>query len=242
MKKFNQERDEFLEQIKPILEKEFYNSKNKSIFLKKWKEIVKSSAFCKLKFSYKQYDYDGDDGEEFHQEFQFIDNFDYVDCTRENNPDCISGAMCFCFGQGFDRTDLAYIHTDSKNMVITHDDNIYLSKDIDKYISERLTWDGMPFLDFINILKPVVTNTILMKKDSASNWLQIERDNLHVRYICNITVDEEWDSGDTLFETLEKAEGFYFSQIEKYAKKTPLKLHACSDNIKSKVESLINKS
>ncbi len=241
---FSIKRKEFLELIKPLFEETFYNTQSKSIFLERWKDIVKTNDFCKFKFSYKQceYEFEEDDGEEYHQDFQFTKNYDYVDCTRKNNPDCISGDLCFSFGQGASGTQLAYIHTNSQNMVITHDDDIYLSSNIDEKIFNKIKQSDISFLDFISILKPEVTHTVLMLKGKYSNWLQIEKDNLNVRYSCNITSDDKWDYGDKLFETEEEANTFYFNFIEKYAKNNSLELSKCSIDIASEVELLINKS
>jgi len=241
---FSHKRNEFLELIKPLFEKEFYGSRDKSIFLGKWKEIVKVNEFCKLKFSYKQceYEFEEDDGEEYHQGFQFTQDYDYVDCTKKNNPDCISGDLCFSFGQGASGTQLAYIHTNSQNIVITHDDDIYLSDNIDEEVFSKIKRSDISFFDFIRILKPEVTHTVLMLKGKYSKWLQIEKDILNIRYSCNITSDGKWDYGDKSFETEEKANTFYFSFIEKYANNNLLELSACSSDVTSKVKSLINKS
>ena len=238
---FNHKRKDFIKKINPLLEKYFYNLQNKSVFLEKWKEIVEASEFCKLKFSYKQneYKFEEDDGEEYHQDFQFTQNYEYVDCTIKTNPDCISGDLCFSFGQGDSGSQLAFIHTNSRNMVIFHEDNIYLSDNIDEEVLSEIKQSETSFLDFINILKPEVTHTVLMLKGKYSNWLQIEKENLFVRYSCNITVD---DCGDKIFETAEQADSFYFSFIEKYANNNSLELSECSDNIKLKIKSLINKS
>ncbi len=241
---FNQQRKEFIEKIEPLFENFFYNSQNKNVFLKKWIEIIETSEFCKLKFSYKQheYEFEEDDGEEYHQDFQFTQSFDYVDCTRKSNPDCLSGNLCFLFGQDASGTQLAYIHTNSKNMVISHDDDIHLSDDIDEKVFSEIKRSEISFFDFLKILKPEVTHTVLMLKGKYSCWLQIEKDNLFVRYSCNITPDGEWEYGDKTFETIRQADSFYFSFIEKYANNHSLELSACSDNIKSKIMSLINKS
>ncbi len=241
---FSHKRKEFLDLIKPLFDKEFYGSQDKNVFLKKWKEIIKSNDFCKLKFSYKQceYEFEEDDGEEYHQDFQFTQNYNYIDCTRKNNPDCISGDLCFSFGQGVNGTQLAYIHTNSQHMVITHDDDIYLSKDIDEEVFGKIQRSDITFFDFINILKPEVTHTLLMLKGKYSNWLQIEKDNLNIRYSCNITSDDKWDYGDKSFETEEEADAFYLSFIEKYTNNHSLELSACSSDIALKIESLINKS
>ena len=231
---FSHKRKEFIEHIKPLFDKEFYNSQDKSIFLKKWKEIIKVSDFCKQKISYKQHEleFEEDDGEEYHQSFQFTQNYDYVDCTRKNNPDCISGDLCFSFGEGASGTQLAYIHTNSINMVISHDDDIYLSDNIDEEVFSKIKRSEISFIDFLYILKPEVTHTVLMLEGKYSN-------NLFVMYSCNITSD---DYGDKIFETMEQADSFYYSFIEKYANNNSLELSACSDNIKSKIKSLINKS
>ncbi|MCK5726635.1 MAG: hypothetical protein KAH22_07405 [Thiotrichaceae bacterium] len=241
---FNHKRKEFIEKIKPLLEKNFYNLESKSIFLEKWKEIVEASEFCKLKFSYKEseYKFEENDGEEYHHHFQFTQNYEYVDCTRETNPDCISGDLCFSFGQDTSGAQLAFIHTNSKNMVIFHEDNIYLSDSIDEEVFSEIKRSETSFLDFLNILKPEVIHTVLMLEDKYSSWLQIEKENLFVRYSCNITVDDEWDYGDKIFETVEQADSFYFSFIEKYANNNSLELSACSEDIKLKIKSLINKS
>ncbi len=244
MDDFNKKRKDFLQLIKPLFESEFLNSQNKSPFLTKWKQIINNSDFCKYKFSYKNSDYNFDEDEaeeEFHKSFQFTKNFNYIDCTRQTNPDCLSGDLTFSFGEGSSGTQLFYIHTNSTNMVISHDDDIYLSDDIDLEILAKIKRSDTSFYNFINILKPQITNTILMSKDNYSKWLQIERDNLFIRYTCNITTNDEWDFGDIAFQDLDKANEFYFSFIEKYAKNNKLELSSCSEDVKFDIEKLIYK-
>jgi len=139
MKDFNNQREEFLQLIKPIFEEDFLNSQNKILFLKKWRKIILNSEFCRQKFSYKYSDYNFDeDEEEFHHSFQFTKNYEHIDCTRLSNPDCLSGNLTFNFGHGSNRTQLFYIHSHSSKMSIFHDDDIYLSDDIDSEILTKI--------------------------------------------------------------------------------------------------------
>ncbi len=52
MKVFNEKRAEFLRLVEPIIGEGFSDSQEKTVFIKKWREVVEGCEFCKTPMSY----------------------------------------------------------------------------------------------------------------------------------------------------------------------------------------------
>ena len=76
--------------------------RNKNDLLRDWVAIVTTHPFCRRRFSWLAADLNSpakDENDGMHGTFEFLTDFRYVACERENaDSDCLSGIRCFPIG------------------------------------------------------------------------------------------------------------------------------------------------
>ena len=239
MKSFQEKRAQFLLIAEPLIADYFSGTQSKTIFLENWRTLVGTSEFCDLALSYKLHELQKKegDGESSSRGFAFIKAFDFIDCTRESNPECRSGDRNICFGEDRGMGYYLYLHPESQNIVMVMDDDISCCENVDEEVADGLQL--LPFGEFVNLLKPQATKTVLMDANNYSRWLEIEINALSVRYSSSILPDGKWDCGDADFSTIEEAKAFYLSFIRKYAEKNVLEMNHCSTDMELAVTALL---
>jgi len=236
MTSFEEDRSNFLRAVVPLMQCDNLKAINKNDLLREWMAIATTHPFCRQRFSWSATDLNSpvkDNDYGLHGTFEFVTDFHYIACERENaDSDCLSGLRCFPIGE--EEINHVWMHLDSQNIGFFHEDDARVSDDIDAEVLSRATHSSRTLEEFVAVLKPELLHAVLSDANNASRYLGIEVDDLCVRYYSGIVEKgESWDEDEHSFASKEKAQEFFYSYIDKTAKRAQLKVLDCQRGIKN---------